>query len=67
MVQLETGMITEFFWIYLRFVTLGTMDMIFSVIKKIIVKKIRRQVTDREKIFAKDIPWYRTVEENTQQ
>ena len=43
------------------------MDMIFSVIKKIIVKKIRRQVTDREKIFAKDIPWYRTVEENTQQ
>ena len=67
MVQLETGMIIEFFWIYLCFVTLGTMDMIFSVVKKILVKKMRRQVTDREKIFAKDITWYRAVKENTQQ
>jgi len=43
------------------------MDMIFSVVKKILVKKMRRQVTDREKIFAKDIIWYRTAKENTQQ
>ena len=32
------------------------MDVIFSVIKKILVKKMRKQATDWEKIFAKDIP-----------